>query len=209
MSDSAVRFRLHIEESGGCIANFDSNGHEFALRHVWVVCVSAFDLYLTELVSEAGLRLIDRMPRVMPNNLRQIDVPLGNVLEMDRLNPAEKLVFFKDHIFASIQYKSFYRPDKVSEALSYIWTCPPKEKWARILAKMKVTGRYDGTTEEDVRGELTLIGDRRDLIAHSVDTPPGGSGRNPVTREDAMRVFTFVSDLGKAIDDETEAQLLV
>jgi hypothetical protein len=190
-----------------CLENYDVTRHDFSLRHVWVICVSSFDLYMTELVSEAGLRLIDRTPRILTQNLRQVEVPLGNVLDIDQLAPAERLLFFRHHIFTSIQYKSFYKPDKVSEALSYIWTCPAKEKWSRILCGMKATGRYDNRTEQDVRDELTLIGDRRDLIAHAVDIPPGTTEFNPVRREDAVRVIEFVGDVVGAIDNETENQL--
>ena len=68
-------------------------------------------------------------------------------------------------------------------------------------------GRYDERTEEDIRDELTLIGDRRDLIAHSVDTAPGAEGPNPVDRLDAVRVIEFIKDLATSIDLETEAQL--
>jgi hypothetical protein len=209
MTDADRRFRVHLAEGVRCLQNYDDTSHDFSLRHVWVACVSAFDLYMTELVSEAGLRLIDRTPRILTTNLRQIEVPLGNVFDIDQLTPAERLLFFRQHIFASIQYKSFYRPDKVSEALSYIWTCPAKEKWARIASGMKSTGRYDKRTEEDIRDELALIGDRRDLIAHSVDIPPGTTERNPVRREDAARVVEFIGDLAGAIDRETESQLVI
>jgi hypothetical protein len=208
MTDAQHRFRVHLAEGVRCLQNYDETNHDFSLRHVWVASVSAFDLYMTELVSEAGLRLIDRTPRILTTNLRQIEVPLGNVLDMDQLSPAERLLFFRQHIFFAIQYRSFYRPEKVSEALSYIWTCPAKEKWARILSGMKSTGGYDNRTEEDIRDELALIGDRRDLIAHSVDIPPGTTERNPVWREDAARVVQFIGDLAGAIDRETESQLV-
>ncbi|WP_156648023.1 hypothetical protein [Methylobacterium sp. Leaf88] len=207
MSEAIIRFRVHLAESEQCLENFRSTSHEFSLRHIWIISVSSFDLYLTELVSEAGLRLIDKTPRILTQNLRQVEFPLGNVLEIDRMNSVERLLFFKQHIFASIQYKSFYRPEKISEALSYIWTCPAKEKWARILGRMKLTGRYSDKTEEDIREELTLIGDRRDLIAHSVDRPPGRSEANPVRQEDAARVHMFIADIAEAIDLETEALL--
>ena len=207
MTEAYQRFVVNLSEAAICLQNFDANGHAFALRHIWITCVSAFDLYMTELVSEAGLRLIDRTPRILTQNLRQVEVPLGNVLDIDRLGPSERLIFFKEHIFSAIQYKSFYRPDKVSEALSYIWTCPAKEKWSRILARMKANGRHGTRTEQDIREELTLIGDRRDLISHAVDTPPGTTEPNPVEREDASRVIVFIGDLAAAIDAETEALL--
>lgn len=41
--------------------------------------MSAFDLYMTELVSEAGLRLIDRDPPVLTASLRQFAVRLETV----------------------------------------------------------------------------------------------------------------------------------
>jgi hypothetical protein len=207
MSDAERRFRSHIDEGRRCLQNYDVTNYDFSLRHIWVTCVSAFDLYMTELVSEVGLRLIDQSPPILTQNLRQIQVPLGNVLDMDRLSPTERLLFFRQHIFWAIQYKSFYRPDKLSEALSYIWLSPGKEKWGRILSGMKSTGRYDNRTEQDIRDELALIGDRRDLIAHAVDIPPGATHQNPARREDAVRVIEFIGDLAGAIDSETENQL--
>lgn len=207
MSEAAIQSRLHLSEGRQCLHNYEVTGHEFSLRHVWIFCVSSFDLYLTQLVSEAGFRLIDKTPRVLTQNLRQVEFPLGSVLDIDSLSPSEQLIFFREHIFASIQYKSFYRPEKVSEALSFIWTCPPKEKWTRIMAHMRNTGRYYNRTEEDIRGELTLIGDRRDLIAHSADRSPGRTEANPVRKDDASRALDFITDLVNAIDAETEAQL--
>lgn len=72
---------------------------------------------------------------------------------------------------------------------------------------MSATGRYAGRTEQEIREELTFIGDRRDLIAHSVDIAPGQADANEAVLEDAQRVLQFVSDLASAIDAETEAQL--
>ncbi len=206
MTDAKGRFDTHIDEARTCIHNFDLTGHSFSLRHVWIVVVSALDLYVTELISEAGLRLIDRTPPALTPSLRQIQVPLEKLVEFASLSPTDKLVFYKQHLYASVQYKSFYRPEKLSEALSLIWTSPAKEKWARIVVRMKATGRHSRRTEQDVRDELTLIGDRRDLIAHSVDTHPGMGSPNTVHREDAMQILTFVSDLVLALDGETEAQ---
>ena len=207
MTEAKRRFDSHVSEAAKCIDVFDSTGFEFALRHVWVVCVSAFDLFMSELVSEGGLRLIDRSPPVLTANLRTVQIALHGVMSVVDLSPVERLLFYKDQIYANVQFKSFYRPDKVSEALSYIWICPAKEKWGRILARLRDTGRYDDRTEEMIRGELTLIGDRRDIIAHSVDTPPGLSTPNLVDRDDAFQVYRFIRDLAESIDAETEYQI--
>ncbi|QSR18996.1 hypothetical protein [Novosphingobium sp. KA1] len=207
MTEAKSRFDNHVEEAQLCLDTFDATSNAFALRHIWIVCVSSFDLFMTEIISEAGLRLIDRTPPLLTTNLRQIQLPLHSVIDAHSLSPTELLLYYKERIYASVQYKSFYKPDKISEALSFIWTCPPKEKWARILIRLKATGRYENRTEEDIRDELTLIGDRRDLIAHSVDTPPGAEGPNPVNRSDAVRVIEFVRDVAACIDLETEAQL--
>lgn len=207
MTTAKNKFDVNMTEGRVCLSNFDATNNNFALRHIWVISVSAFDLYMTELVSEVGLRWIDRTPPVMTANLRQVHVPLGNALQIDQLSPAEKLLFYRDHVYTAVQYTSFYKPEKVSEALSYIWMYPAKEKWTRIAKRMQSFGRYLNRTEKDIRDELTLIGDRRDLIAHSVDTPPGAEMANPVIRGDAVHVIEFVSDLALAIDQETEAQL--
>lgn len=206
MTDAFSRFNDNLKEADRCLENYDSKGDEFALRYVWIACISAFEMYMTELVSEAGLRLIDRSPPNPTHGLRQIDVPLGSILDFNELNPSERLLFFKRHIFSAVQYRSFYRPDKLSEALSYIWHCQPKEKWAKIFAEMQKTGRYHGKTEQDIRTELSLIADRRDLVAHSMDVAPGAATANAVFREDAARVIEFISDLAKAIDEVTEIQ---
>lgn len=72
---------------------------------------------------------------------------------------------------------------------------------------MKSTGRYQNRSEQDIRDQLTLIGDRRDLIAHAVDVVPGNFERNAVKREDAEEILTFIKDLAAAIDAETEQQI--
>jgi hypothetical protein len=207
MTESKARFDQHIQEADLCLSTFDTTRNAFALRHIWIVCVSAFDLFMTEIISEAGLRLIDQSPPLLTTNLRQVQLPLHTVIDLHHLSQIERLLFYKDRIYAAVQYRSFYKPERVSEALSYIWTCPPKEKWPRILKHLKYTGRYQDRTEEDIRNELALIGDRRDLIAHSVDTPPGAQGPNPIDRLDAIRVIDFIRDLTASIDHETESQL--
>lgn len=207
MTEAKARFDIHLAEGQICLKNYDITGHDFALRYIWIVAISAFELYITELISEAGLRLIDRTPPVLTANLRQVQIPLEKTLQISGLSPTERLLFYQQHIYSDVQFKSFYRPEKLSEALSYIWVCPAKEKWARILAGMISLGRYAGRSEHDIRDELTLIGDRRDLIAHSVDTSPGSTTRNPADRVDATQVLDFIRDLVSAIDQETERQL--
>jgi hypothetical protein len=207
MTEAKARFDRHMTEAETCLTTFDATANAFALRHVWIICVSSFDLYMTELISEVGLRLIDRSPPLLTATLRQVQFPLEGIIGINTLSPTERLLFFKNQIYATVRYKSFYKPDKVSEALSYIWTCAPKEKWARVMLRLKSTGRYNMQTEENVRDELTLIGDRRDLIAHSVDTPPGAERQNPVARSDAVRVVEFINDLASSVDTETEYQL--
>lgn len=120
MTEAKARFDRHMHDVHLCLATFDATGNAFALRHIWIVCVSAFDLYMTELVSETGLRLIDRDPPLLTASLRQVQFPLDSVININALSPTERLLFFKDRIYAAVQYKSFYKPDKVSEALSYI-----------------------------------------------------------------------------------------
>lgn len=207
MTESLEKFKGHIRQSEACLRNYDTTRHEFALRYVWINCVSAFDLYMTDLISEAGLRLIDREPLILTASLKQVGVPLERVLGVKDLSPAERMLFYRSHIFSAVQYTSFYKPDKISLALSYVWLIPPKEKWKRVFSRMQSTGRYPGKTEADIREELELIGDRRDLIAHSVDTPPGRSTPNPVDRSDAENVIVFLGDVADAIDAETEELL--
>lgn len=208
MTRAFENFERNMEVGELCLENFADTRHEFALRYVWVVAVSALDLYMTELVTEAGLRLIDQAPPRLTANLKQVEVPLGSVVELDQLGPTDRLLLYRNQIYLYFQFKSLYRPDKISEALRFIWTCPAKEKWSRIIRRMRETGRYLDRSEEQIRSELTLIADRRDLIAHSVDTAPGTTAPNPVSEEDAKLVWDFVCDFCRAIDSETEAQLV-
>lgn len=157
MTDAHIKFLQNISECEEALECFAACGKKSALRYVWISAISALDLYMTELVSEAGLRLIDRSPRVMTTNLQQMEIPLSGVLELENMGPSERLIYFKERIFSVLQYKSFYRPEKISEALSYIWLCPGKEKWARILAEMKQRGRYASKTTQDVRDELEHV----------------------------------------------------
>lgn len=196
-----------MAETTLCLENHSATGHEFPLRYVWVTSVSAFDLYMTQLVAEVGLRLIDRKPEAITHNLNQIGVPLNMVFSFGSLSPAEKLIFYREVILSAVRFTSFYKPDGVSLALSYIWTSPSKEKWKRIYKRLNEIRDYSGITEQGIREELSQIGDRRDLIAHSVDLQPGAVSPNPVIRSDAEKVISFIGDVANAIDNETEAQL--
>ncbi|MCH8491530.1 MAG: hypothetical protein LAT81_16625 [Oceanicaulis sp.] len=207
MTEAYDRYRILVADAWECIENFRVTEHDFALRHVWVSCVSALDLYLTELVAEAGLRIVDKSPLSLTPNLRNIGIPLEGVFEYEKMSPSQKLIFFRSAIYSSVQFVSLYRSDGVLSALSYIWIADPKKKWKTITARIKNFGQYIDYTEQDIRSELDAIGDRRDLISHSVDWPPGADRRNPVRIEDAMQVIDFVSALVRAIDVETEEQI--
>ena len=59
-----------------------------------------------------------------------------------------------------IKRVSYQHPNNIADGLSYIWT--EKHKWQAISKAM-------GSNSDDVKRELILIVDRRNLIVHGAD----------------------------------------
>src|SRR5690606_39605464 len=99
MTEAKSRFDIYILEARSCIGAFDQAGHVASLRHVWIAVISAFELYMTELIAEAGLRLIDRNPPALTANLRQVQVPLEKLIDFEHMSPTDRLLFYRQHIY--------------------------------------------------------------------------------------------------------------
>jgi hypothetical protein len=99
-------------------------------------------------------------------------------------------------ILQSNSYKSFQKPENISDALSYIWN--EKHKWQVISSKIA-----NINDENIVKTQLKNIVIRRDQIAHEGDCP---SDTIPLVRQDidisdVEETLVFIKKVAQAIFD--------
>lgn len=94
-------------------------------------------------------------------------------------------------------FLAFQAPDKVKDALSYIWN---ESRKSVILAKeMGLNGSSDNDLKRKLEQTLELIVTRRNQIAHEADYDSSISQRRPITRTETEIAVEFIENLGMAI----------
>lgn len=85
---------------------------------------------------------------------------------------------------------TFQAPNKVSDALSYIWGDP--HKWNKIAQGMGVK------TEQDLKNRIKLYVERRNQIVHEADYDIDGS-RRALEVNDVQDCISTIEELGRQI----------
>lgn len=185
--------------------NISHNEVSDILRAQIVNAVSAFDRLIHELV-----------------NIGVVEVFLGRRVKTSKfLNQsfrAETLIksieFSKpDYIPASIydspqfliekemrekmSYLAFEAPDKVCDALSYIWD--NTHKMQAIAIDMALPGANANDQQQNLKQELKLIIDRRNQIAHEGDVDPSTNVKRDITKKITEDSIDFIEKMGLSI----------
>jgi hypothetical protein len=99
-------------------------------------------------------------------------------------------------------FRTFQRPAAISEALGLIGV---KDIWPRLAAKL-------GRASTDVQGELDLIVDRRNRIAHEGDIDPSAGFALkypidlPTVRDALVFLDTMVNELHALVVGDTRVE---
>jgi hypothetical protein len=160
------------------------------LRWQWAQVISALDKLVHDLVRSGMLDIYQGRRAVTPK-FNGFVVTLELVNEI-RCNPSQELQIIDRHIILTNGYKAFQDPDKIADALSYIWN--ENYKWDKIAAEIN-------DTPHNVKTFLKNIVIRRNQIVHEGDYDGYSMQRQTIAETDVLDVVNFVTNLGKAIFD--------
>ena len=162
------------------------------LRWQWVLAVSALDKYVHDIVLKG---MLDEFhgKRPLTKGYKNFTLDMNAYLTIAYAkNPG---VEFEKAIVHKHSYLAFQYPDKIANALAYIWEEP--HKWRVISSKMTTH-----ISEDDLKVKLTNIIVRRNQIVHEGDclTVRIPLSQQAITREDTEDVVGFITELVEAID---------
>ena len=162
------------------------------LRWQWVLAVSALDKYIHDIVA-AGM-VEEYLHRRTPTpKYNAFQLSMNEILNLS-IAPIPELEF-KNEVTRRNSYLAFQDPDKIADALSYIWNEP--NKWAVVSRNMATS--IDPTT---LKTKLKNIVLRRNQIVHEGDCLSTNIPliQQPITLSDTEDVIRFITELVEAID---------
>lgn len=161
------------------------------LRWEWVLAVSAFDKYIHDIVRIGMIEeFLGRRSETDKYKSFRITVPLYSMM----LSSQSPELIFENEIIRQHGIQAFQTPEKVGDALSFIWT--ENHKWQVISGNMKNT-----ITERDLKTKLNNIVIRRNQIVHEGDCIKSvfPLKQQTISESDAKDVIGFISELVAAI----------
>lgn len=161
------------------------------LRLQWSQAVSAFDKMIHDLV-RIGMIGIFNGTRSETPNYKNFAISM-DAFEQIKSYPLYASQFFENTIIQKHGFLSFQSPEKVAEALSYIWAEP--HKWQHITLGM---GK-PASDEQNIKTTLNNIVIRRNQIVHEGDFQSSLMQRQPILYADVESVILFIEQLANSI----------
>ncbi len=160
------------------------------LRWQWVQCISAFDKFVHDIVRVGMLEIFLGNRASTPKyNSFQIDIQTYRDMSNNRIDAA---IIFERKIILKHGFLAFQDPNKVADALSFIWN--ENDKWAKISNGMQMN-KNNCTTY------LKNIVIRRNQIVHEGDYTDNLSKRQDIFLQDVIDIRAYILKLGKVIYD--------
>lgn len=175
------------------------------LRSQIVYAVSAFDRLIHELVRVGVLEIFNekRVPTEKFKNQPFRAHTFMNVMKsLKSASPPTSPddipeVIINKEIIEKLSFFAFQAPDKVKDALSFIWNEP--QKMVILANEMKLPGTTDNEKQKKLVQTLQLIANRRNQIVHEADIEPLTNKRRNITRTMIEDNINFIESLGLAI----------
>lgn len=161
------------------------------LRWQWILSVSALDRYIHDIV-RIGMVQAFEMKRPQTPKFKTFHIGMNEFANITTAPiPA---IEFEREVARQHSFLAFQFPDKIADALAYIWD--EKNKWDIISSNMNST-----ITPRDLKTKLTNIVTRRNQIVHEGDclTVLLPLQQQPVSLADTKDVIKFITELAEAI----------
>lgn len=160
------------------------------LRWQWVQCISAFDKFIHDIVRVGMLEIfLGKRASTPKYNSFQIDIQTYKDMSNNKIDAA---IILERKIILKHGFLAFQDPNKVADALSFIWN--ENDKWTKISNEMQVN-KNNCTTY------LKNIVIRRNQIVHEGDYTDNLSKRQDIFPQDVIDIRSYILKLGKAIYD--------
>jgi hypothetical protein len=167
------------------------------VRSQLVYAVSALDKLIHELV-KIGMLQVFMNQRTKTTKFNNFSISLETYnkiqqtsqLQTDTLQLESPEYFFEQEIIIKHKYLAFQEPDKIADALSFIWE--EKQKW------QKIASLFNGP-DDDIKKKLKSIVSRRNLIVHEADIDLQTNLRNSIDESDVKEAVDFIFKLGEHI----------
>lgn len=159
------------------------------LRSEVVYAISAIDRLVHELVKK-GMVSIFLGARPITNSYSNFQLTLSQHNEIRTPGPIPPEAVFQSIIELKHGYLAFQDPDKMKEALNFIWN--EQFKWQKIAAEL-------GSNETTVKQTLNNIVIRRNQIVHEMDLNLSTGVLQPLSYADSRTMVDFIQNLGNAI----------
>lgn len=162
------------------------------LRWQWVLSVSALDRYVHDIVRIGMLEIFEgrRNPTAKYKSFR---IDLNNFNSI--IESPTPVIEFEKEVIRQHSFLAFQYPDKIADALSYIWN--EQNKWDVICSNMATD-----ISSANLKTKLKNIITRRNQIVHEGDCFSANSPlhQQPISILDTDDVNKFISELANAID---------
>jgi hypothetical protein len=171
---------------------------EELLRAEWVTRVSAFDLYIHELVAQRMFAIFEkRLPTTLAYLRFTIPSDVMNRIR-DAATATDASAAFDLEVRNRLSRDSFQNPEEVADAVRL---CSEVELWNEVAMKFGATPQTRTSMAKSIRKDLSLIVRRRNRIAHEGDLQPTAVRDPwPITPGDVAFVETHINKIVRAID---------
>lgn len=160
------------------------------LRWQWAQAVSALDKLIHDLV-RVGMIETFTLQRNPTKKFKTFMIDVNTYYQIIQ-SPSNAAMIFEQQVILKNSFLAFQDPDKICDALSYIWD--ETHKWQIIALKL-------GMEEKTAKIELKNIVIRRNQIVHEGDYSESILNRQDIFKEDVADVLEFVKKLGCVIYD--------
>lgn len=151
------------------------------LRSAVMISVSAFDLFLHEIIRIEVRERVENGIRI--ENIR---VPISAVV----CRPEDQSTIIDECLALDNSYKSFVSPDKFAECMKPFLSRP----WDDVAT-------LRGEDAESLKRTLRSVVDLRNRIAHEADLNPNYAGIEmwPIYQQDVADIIDFIESLSESI----------
>lgn len=193
MNQAFSQFSINIEEvrkthlitTSLNVSTFSIMDTSSILRSCIVLCVSAIDHLIHELAI-IGMYEIYNGTRQNTSKYDNHSISLGT---MNALTSNPPQISFESEIRKNLGWQTFQRPDKIKDAIALF---NPIQLWQQLAIIF-------GDTEINIKNQLNLIVDRRNMIAHEADIEPIFKTKRPISDSDISKTIDFIEKLGTTI----------
>jgi hypothetical protein len=158
------------------------------LRWQWVQSISALDKFIHDIV-RIGMLYIYAGHCKPTDKYLTFTIDLKTHIQIMQ-DSGLALSTFEQQILLKNGYQAFENPEKISDALSYIWN--EKNKWKVIADRI-------GKSESDIKIQLKNISIRRNQIVHEGDYANRELQRQSIAKDDVIEVIGFIEKVGESI----------